>query len=511
MCVYLDDILVTGKSEAAYIHNLTTVLERPESAGIRLKCKNCTFILPEVEYLGHSISARGLHPLSNKVRAIADAPTSLNVSQLKSFLGMLNYYGWFLQYLTTLLAPLYALLQLARMWSWEEPQQKAFNQANKLLTTSALLTHFDPKKRVILSCDASPYGVGAILCHQMDDGSERPISFASSTLFTAERNYAQLDKEALAIIFGVKRFHQYLYGRKFNIQSDHKPRQYLLGETRRIPAMASTRVQRWALTLSAYEYAITYKIGTRMANADAFSRLPLPGQPADVPLTGDRILVFDTLSTLLVHAAHIRSWVDKDPLLSRVRENVRRGWLTTTEATMGPYQTRAQELSVQDGCLLWGSRVVVPPQGRQLVIRLLHESHLGICQMKRLAIGYVWWPGMDGELEQAVKQCTQCQENQNLPPNAPIHPWEWSERPWTHIHIDYVAPIRGKMVLIIVETHSKWLEALTVSATTSQLTIEKLRSIFATHGLREVLVSDNGSPFTSAEFAAFTEANDIST
>ena len=509
MCVYLDDILVTEKSEAAHIHNLTTVLERLESAGIRLKREKCTFMLPEVEYLGHSISARGLHPLASKVRAIADAPTPSNVSQLKSFLGMLNYYGRFLPDLATLLAPLYILLQSARKWSWEEPQQKAFNQAKKVLTTSALLTHFDPKKPVILSCDASPYGVGAILSHQMDDGSERPISFASRTLSTAERNYAQLDKEALAIIFGVKRFHQYLYGRKFNIQSDHKPLQYLLGETRGIPAMASAQVQRWVLTLSAYEYAFTYKPGTRMANADALSRLPLPGQPADVPLPGDMVLVFDTLSTSPVHAAQTRSWVDNDPLLSRVRENLRRGWLTTTEAAMAPYQTRAQEKSVQDGCLLWGNHVVVPPQGRELVIRLLHEGHPGICRMKRLARRYVWWPGMDGELEQAVKQCTQCQENQNLPPKALMHPWEWPERPWARLHIDYVGPIRGKIVLVIVGAYLKWLEAMTVSAATSQLTIEKLRSIFATHGLPEVLVSNNGTPFTSAEFATFTEANGI--
>ena len=283
------------------------MLKRLKSAGIRLKCEKYAFMLPEVEYLGHSISARGLHPLASKVRAIADAPTPSNVSQLKSFLGMFNYYGRFLPDLATLLAPLYALLQSARKWSWEEPQRKSFNQAKKFLTTSALLTHFDPKKPVTLSRDASPYGVGAVLSHQMNDGSEKPISFASRTLSTAERNYAQLDKEALAIIFGVKLFHQYLYGRKFNIQSDHKHLQYLLGETRGIPAMASTRVQHWALTLSAYESAITYKPGARMVNAEALSRLPLPGQPADVPLQGDMVLVFDTLSTSPVHAAQTRS------------------------------------------------------------------------------------------------------------------------------------------------------------------------------------------------------------
>ena len=509
VCVYLDDILVTGESDAAHIHNLTAVLDRLESAGIRLKREKCAFMLPKVEYLGHTITARGLQPQATKVRAIADASPPVSVSQLKAFLGMLNYYSRFLPDLATLLAPLYTLLQSARKWSWEEPQQRAFNEAKKLLTTSTLLTHFDPKKPVILSCDASPYGVGAVLSHQMDDGTEQPICFASRTLSAAERNYAQLDKEALAIIFGVKRFHQYLYGRKFNIYSDHKPLQYLLGETRGIPAMASARVQRWALTLSAYDYTITYKAGAKLANADALSRLPLPEQPSDVPIPGDMVLVFETLNTSLVHAAQIRSWVDKDPLLARVRENVRHGWQTTTEAAMGPYQLRKHELSMQDGCLLWGSRVVVPPQGRGMVTRLLHEGHPGICRMKRLARGYVWWPGMDGELEQVVKRCSQCQENQKLPPRAPMHPWEWPERPWARIHIDYAGPIRGKMLLVVVDAHSKWVEAVTVSSATSQVTIEKLRHMFATHGLPEVLVSDNGTPFTSAEFSTFMEANGI--
>ena len=509
VCVYLDDILVTGESDKEHIQNLTAVLERLESAGIRLKREKCAFMLPKVEYLGHAISARGLQPLASKVRAIADAPPPTNVSQLKSFIGMVNYYGRFLPDLATLLAPLYSLLQSSRQWSWMEPQRKAFSQAKELLTASALLTHFDPKKPVILACDASPYGVGAVISHQMDDGTEQPISFASRSLSTAERNYAQLDKEALAIIFGVKRFHQYLYGRKFVIQSDHKPLQYLLGETRGIPQMASARVQRWALTLSAYDYTISYKPGAELANADALSRLPLPEQPTDVPLPGEMILVFDTLSTSPVHAAQIKTWTDKDPLLSRVRENVRRGWQTTTDVAMAPYQTRARELSVQDGCLLWGCRVVVPPQGREAVITLLHEGHPGICRMKRLARGYIWWPGMDGELELAVRQCTKCQEHQKLPQKAPMHPWEWPDRPWARLHVDYAGPIQGKMVLVLVDAHSKWLEAVPVSAATSQSTIERLRSVFATHGLPEVLVSDNGTPFTSAEFAAFTRANGI--
>ena len=190
VCVYLNDILVTGESKAAHLRNLATVLDCLESAGISLKREKCAFMLPEVEYLGHRISARGLQPLGSKVRAITEAPTPTNVSQLKSVLGLLNYYGRFLPDLTTLLAPLYELVQSTWRWSWGKSQSQAFEQAKRTLTTSSLLTHFDPKKSVMLSCDASPYGVGAVLSHWMKDESEQPITFSSRTFSVAEKKYA---------------------------------------------------------------------------------------------------------------------------------------------------------------------------------------------------------------------------------------------------------------------------------------------------------------------------------
>ena len=152
------------------------------------------------------------------------------MSQLRSFLGLVNYYGKFLPQLSTILAPLYNLLQQKVCWKWGPPQQAAFKEAKAQLTSDCLLVHFDPKKDLILACDASPYGVGAVLSHIMEDGNEKPVAFASRSLTPAERRYAQLDKEALAIIFGVSKFHQFLYGRHFTIMSDHKPLKHLLNE-----------------------------------------------------------------------------------------------------------------------------------------------------------------------------------------------------------------------------------------------------------------------------------------
>ena len=207
VCVYLDDILITGDSEAAHLRNLEAVLSRLETAGIRLKREKCEFMLPQVEYLGHRISASGLQPTLEKVRAITAAPTPADVSQLKSYLGLLNYYSKFLPNLATELAPLYELLQKHKRWNWGKEQQEAFQSSKSRLTVSLLLVHYDPHRELLLSCDASPYGVGAVLSHKMEDGTEQPIAFASRSLSQAERKYSQLDKEALAIVFGVKRFH----------------------------------------------------------------------------------------------------------------------------------------------------------------------------------------------------------------------------------------------------------------------------------------------------------------
>ena len=207
----------------------------------------------------------------------------------------------------------------------------------------------------------------------------------------------------------------------------------------------------------------------------------------------------------------IRQWTQRDPILSKVSNLVLQGWATAEDDSddLVPYARRKLEISVEDGCLLWGQRVIVPPPGRQRVIDELHEGHPGTSRMKSLARSYVWWPGIDSDIENKVKSCPECQEQQKSPPSAPLQPWEWPELPWSRVHADYAGPFLGRMFLILVDAHSKWIEVHPVAAATSQITIEKMRSTFATFGLPDLLVTDNGTVFTSAEFQEFLKKNGI--
>ena len=486
------------------------VLERLHGANLRLRQDKCFFLCHSIDYLGHIIDKDGLHPTPEKVRAINEAPTPKNVTELRSFLGLVNYYSKFLPNLSMKLSPLYLLLNKKQKWEWSTVQEQAFQIAKEALKGDSLLVHYDTEKPLVLACDASQYGIGAVLSHIMEDQQERPIAYISRTLTSAEKNYSQLEKEALAIIFAVRKFHTYLYGRYFVIESDHKPLSFLFGETKGIPQMASARIQRWALTLSMYRYTIRYKAGSKLANADAFSRLPRPVTSSPDHHPADLTMLLNHLSSTSIGPAHIKDWTSKDPILSCVRRFIMTGW---PDGDLGerytPYASRKNELSSLDGCILWASRVVVPPPGRKQILEELHTTHPGISKMKALARAYVWWPGMDAEITQVVKSCPVCQESRPSPAPAPLHPWEWPSQPWSRLHMDFAGPFKGHMLFIIVDAHSKWIDAHIMQSITASQTIEKLRIIFANHGLPRKVVTDNGSSFTSAEFRTFLSENGI--
>ena len=313
----VDDILVSGKNDQDHLDHLNEVSKRLESAGLRLKLSKCKFMQPTVEYLGYRIDAQGLHAIEKKVEAIRNAPAPENQHQLRSFLGMINYYAKFISNYSTITHPLNELPKDGVEWKWSEDQERAFKQLKDKLSSAPVLMHFSEKLPLKLDTDASQYGVGAVISHVLLSGEERPIAYASRTLTKSVRNDAQIEKEALSIIFGLKKFHRYLYGRKFLLVTDHKPLTTLLGPKSGIPTLAAARLQRWALLLAAYQYDIEYRSTAKHANADCLSRFPINIDKPDEGVDEVKLINLLQIESLPLNVDHVRKATQTDHEVTR--------------------------------------------------------------------------------------------------------------------------------------------------------------------------------------------------
>ncbi|XP_049866275.1 uncharacterized protein K02A2.6-like [Pectinophora gossypiella] len=533
----LDDILITGKNKDEHMERLHAVLQRLESAGLTLQKEKCDFFKNEVHYLGYIINSKGLKKSPEKVQAILKAPEPQSVNQLQSFLGLVNYYRNFVANASSILSPLYDLLKKRTKWTWDQVHMDAFKTIKKLLASEQVLTHYNQDAKLILTVDASPTGLGAILSQVDDDGIERPISFASRTLNTAEKHYSQIQKEATAIIFGVRRFHQYLYGRSipFTLRTDHKPLISIFGPYKGIPEVSANRLQRYAIFLGGYNYVIEY-IRSADNSADFLSRasLPEPGSSSATPpaMTGtaagaraarahqdddtvcDRAayVCFVVEGSMPVTVSDIRNETNKDVILSQVKKCVMNGWPDRIfNVQLKPYSLCKTQLSYENGCIMRGHKVVIPETLRNKVLSDLHASHLGVVKTKAEARARFWFPGIDDAIENMIGTCNVCIQLRPSPARAPISPWARPPQPFQRLHIDFLGPINGRTYLVIVDASTKWVEVYDmVTNTTTSAVIEKMCDCFSRFGLPNTIVSDNGTAFCSKEFRHFCSLNGTS-
>ena len=264
--------------------------------------------------------------------------------------------------------------------------------------------------------------------------------------------------------------------------------------------------------LGAYDYRLEYRPGSKQGHCDALSRLPpADSGPGSVPVPAETVHLLEFFNASPVNVAQIRLWTSRDPILSAVYNCVRDGgWDSVTDLgpDFQPYKCRVGELSVQKGCVLWGSRVIIPPQGRTSVLKLLHEGHAGGSRTKMLARMYLWWPKLDDDIRDVVRACEKCQQLRGKAPEAPLHPWQWPTRPWERVHVDYCES-NGRMFLIPVDAHSKWMDVYPTRTSDSEVTIDKMRMSLANWGVPNTIVSDNAQCFVSKQFEAFCQVNGI--
>ena len=257
-----------------------------------------------------------------------------------------------------------------------------------------------------------------------------------------------------------------------------------------------------------------YQPSTLHGNADGLSRLPLQNEPVEQDDSREIVCALEErqLQSLPIQTPDIRIATSKDPTLSQVYSYTMRGWPNTAHSIqekVKPFFSKRLQLSITNGCLLWGLRVIVPPQHQAAVLHLLHEGHPGVSRMKSLARLHVWWPSIDDDIDMFVKACTNCAETASNPTKVPLHQWDIPAKPWQRLHIDFAGPYRGKMWMLVVDAYSKWPDVVMMESTTAETTIKHLQQIFATHGLPLQIVSDNGPQFTAESFQQFCMSRGI--
>ncbi len=498
---FVDDILVWGRDRDEHDRRLADVLEKLRKMNLKLNKDKCRFAVTEVRYLGHVIGNSTVKPDPEKVRAIADMPRPTDKKGVQRFLGLVTYLGKFIPNQAEVTAPLRQLTLQDVPWHWSAAQENAFKSLKKLITRDPVLKIFDPGKPVVISVDSSQSGMGAVLLQE-----QQPVEYGSRALTPTQQQYAQIEKELLAVTFGLERFHQYAYGRDVVVETDHKP---LVSISRKPLSRAPPRVQRLMLRLQRYPGAqIEYRPGKELKIADALSRAYTSDTFDDENLDAQVHAVLSSYSLSDEQIQHIQEETAGDPALQDLRSYIQMGWPDTKSEVppcLHEYWNCRDELSYFNQIILKGSKLVIPRSMRREMLDRLHMSHLGMEKHKRRARDVMFWPGMNSQIEELVSGCPVCQEFQKSQPKEPMISHEVPSLPWETVGTDLFV-YKGRHYLLVVDHYSRYFEIALLRDETSPEVVTHMKSIFARHGIPIKVVSDNGPCYSAREFQSFSEA-----
>ncbi|UYV69283.1 K02A2.6-like [Cordylochernes scorpioides] len=479
---HMDDIVIWGATQEEHDERLRCVLRKLQDSGLTLNKEKCIFSVKEIKFLGHLITERGVLPEPNKVQAIREFPSPSSISEVRRFLGIVNFTGKFIPDLSTILFPLNQLLVKRNDWRWDSAQEKAFEKVKKLLSTSPSLTLFDPNLPTTVSADASSYGLGAVLLQKSEDGYQKAVAYASRTMSETEKRWAQIEKESLAIVWACERFQDYLMGNTFSIETDHKPLIPIFS-TKNLDEM-TPRIQRLQLRMMRYSYSIHHTPGKDIVVADALSRSPIKISH-EKDLENEICSFIQQITTCPPfkdeNMKEIWQYQNEERECREIKDYCEKGWPTKNElsAEAKAFWFLRYEMSVIDGLLMRNSRIYIPKSLRSKVLNSLHEGHLGIEKCRGRARSSVWWPRISQEIGELVRNCPNCIEERYNP--------------------------QQPLFLISQAGHGrKFPELALLEDQTTHSTIIHCKSIFARHGIPEEVRSDNGPQF-GLEFKKFAK------
>ena len=492
----MDDILVAGRDTPHHDEIIREVLQKATEYNLKLNMKKCKIRQPEVPYVGHIVGSAGLKPDPQKVTAVQEMAQPESKEDLKRFLGFIQYLGKFIPKLSEVDAPLRELTKADVEFQWQPAQQRAFDTLKELCCKAPVLRFYDPNKPVEIQCDASQSGLGAVL---MQEG--QPVAYSSRSLTDTEKRYAQIEKEMLSIVHACKKFHCYIMGKQVTVFNDHKPLEVIFTK----PLLAAPmRLQRMLLSLQWYDLRVEYRKGSLMTLPDTLSRAQLPDAEPEIRHL-EHISMIDFISVSKDKYTQIQQATQME--LSTLYTVIQEGWPDTRRQvpmeTQPYWDTRAQ-LSVIDGIIYNGMRIVIPPSLRPCVLQLVHESHLGMVKCKQRAREAVYWPGLNADIENLVRNCSKCAEYQKKQPAEPLEPTQMPELPYQEVGTD-IFDFEGENFLITVDYYSQFIEVDALQDLRSATVIRALKAQFSRHGIPRVLRSDCGTQYMAREFKQMTE------
>lgn len=515
-----DDIIVGGRDKKSHDIALLQVAERLDEAGYKLNLPKCEFDKCKIEFYGMTFSEAGMEPSPKRLEALLQMTTPQTPEEVQSLLGMVTYSSRFIPNFSTIAEPLRRLTHQDTKFVWRTEQQQAFDKLKQHLAEQPVIAYFDVNRQTEIVVDASPVGLGGILAQFDEEGLGRVVAYASRSLTDVERRYAQIEREALAVVWACERFHVYIYGspQPIIVVTDHKPLLHMYGNPN---SKLPMRIERWSLRLQPYDIVLRYRRGKENP-ADYLSRHPLE----DVEATSrEQQIAEEYINFVALHAIpkamtqqEVLKETKEDPTLSMVKELIKSGkWYMINKPafvksdvdfkSLQSYGKLSGELSLtQEGLVLKGSRIALPDSLQKRAVELAHEGHQGVNKTKSLLREKVWFPGIDMMVKERVGRCVPCQATFDPRQREPLQMSKLPERPWSHLSTDFYGPLpSGHYLLVIRCDRSRFPEVEVLGSTSANVVIPAMDKLFSSRGIPDKLKSDNGTPFQSAEFAQFAE------
>jgi hypothetical protein len=508
--IIADDFLLPALDDNSHNKVLRHTLETAREHNVTFSVDKLQLCTREVKYSGSKFTDKGVKVDEDKVKAIIDMPDPQKIENVQTLLGMVQYVGKHLRNLSSVTEPLRDLIKESNAhgfkWYFDAKHKEAVQKLRNMMTEAPVLRFYSLDEPVVISGDASQAGLGCVLLQ-----GDMPVAYGSKALTSAEKAYAQIEKEMLAIVFSVRKFHSYIYGRQdVIIETDHAPLIRIMEKPLHAIPM---RLQKMRMKLQGYTFKLVAKRGTEIPVADALSRAYIPETGPN--LTGEESHIFAVSEAELPQSGRvrtstmteIRNETKNDAGLQELITVIRQGW-PEHRAQVGhivkPYFDYQEELAIIDDIIYKSNRVVVPKSMRSKALQMLHSGHQGIVRSKQLARDLLYWPGINKQVEDMVSKCGTCQERRAAQAKEPLMPTEIPEGPWQHVAQD-LFDCFGKKWLLIVDYYSNWFEFEKLEYTNGEAVIRQTKKWFSVYGIPEQLTSDNGPPWNGQEFTEFSK------